>query len=721
MTDSRQIDHRRQRVKLRKFVRWVFPSLDDPGLDVDQLRRRIMISVLTIVAAPTLLWFSSLEWQAGEAQMSMVLAIGAALLAVMFILVRRGFVELLLARVTIAYVAVLAMLPILLGRGPEQMFFMLMFPAATVFTFGMREGIAWSFGALIALLALLNPLFGFVSRSTIAAGDDFILAYLLILSFSLGYEILRVRAQTVADERNRKLDDERQRLVQIQSELRKSEARFKRYADLATDWLYELDADLNVVYISPSFEQSTGIAVSRVLNQPVSALLGHFLDCETLSHLETLEQCRSFRDFRFSIVQADGKRAHLIGRGDPITTGVDTFSGYVCASTDITQYEEIQEDLRDRDRTLHHVQKLDAIGHLTSGVAHDFNNLLTVIKGNLEFVKLSISGEENQESVDAIDSAVNQASDLTGKLLSFSKQQPLEKGVVDVGRELSDLMTLVRHSVGERVSVELVVSSGVKLCEIDKSQLHSAVLNMALNARDAMDHEGRLVITVKDQEIRDDLELDPGDYVRISMIDEGKGIPSEIIDKVVDPFFTTKAVGEGTGLGLSMVYGFVSQSGGKLVIESLPDVGTNITMILPVTQATPSDSVEEDRPAVMGSGRKALMVEDETNVQKIVGRMLRLMGYETTICGNAEEALDIIEDTAPELLVTDMMLGAGKNGMELADRVRARHPDTRILLMSGYPEEILEHRSEDDFSYKLLRKPFGFKDLSATLEELMQK
>lgn len=716
---------KRHLVQLRKLSRWILPTLNDDSVADENLRRRIFISYLSLIGAPLVFWFSWLEYPnltSGEPDWFMfpLLMVGSLLLSAVFFCLRKGYVEVFLSRLTLGYFVIVAFSQILLDRGEHSLFYFLILPLVAVFVLGLREGVVWGLVILVSTLILLDPVTGFDLVNTRTATVDFIGAFLVVMSFSLGYESLRVRAQRVADERTRKLRTERKRLIGMQKEILSREDKLRQYAAMASDWLLETDEDFKLVYVSSRFERVTGIRLEEVVGQSIFRLIERYHSCDQQLLCQKFEEHEIFRDFRYSIQGRGGKTIHVVSRGEPVFDSDGCFSGYLCTNSDMSEYVEFQEEIRSKDRTLHHVQKLDAIGQLTSGVAHDFNNLLTVIKGNLEFMRLGADGNWDLESVNAIESAADQASDLTSKLLSFSKQRPMETDAVEPGSALAELSTLIRHSIGEKMELEVIVSPEVRPCLVDRSQLDSAVLNLVLNARDAMDGEGRLVITAKNHIVRaDDADLTPGNYVKVSVIDGGKGMAPNVVDKVTEPFFTTKPLGEGTGLGLSMVYGFVSQSGGKLQIESAEGIGTNMSMILPQALTQQSREEEHDEKThSAGDCRLALMVEDEVSVQKIVGRMLRLMGYETMICSTAEEALVVLQDYRPNLVLTDMMLGTGMNGMSLADRVTDLYPETLILLMSGYPEEILDQREADESQYELLRKPFGYKELSRTLHHL---
>lgn len=706
---------------LRKLALWLFPVLERTGVVASRkLRRQVFVSVECLLAAPFLVWLGWRESEAGTSFLSPLLLAGAVMLMLVFVAVRRGFAELVLTRFVLAYFSIVALLPVLLDRGPHQLYYLLLLPLIAVFVLGVKEGVVWGILVLVGALLLMDPAIGYSLPATEIGKTDFVVSYLILFTFSIGYESVLMRMEDISAQQNDRLQKDRKRLIDVQRELVIRESSFRKYADLATDWLFETDASLNLTYISPRFERATGHRAAEFVGKPVSLMIDRYERCDRDAHIAAYENHQPFRDFRYCLKSLDGRQLFVMSRGEPVQDADGQFSGYLCTSSDVTDYEMFQEGVRRKDRTLNHVQKLDAIGKLTGGVAHDFNNLLMVIKGNLEFLRFSANESWDMASVESIDSAVEQASDLTEKLLTFSKQQPLAHDSIDLVEALEDVSPLLRHSLGERISLEVVTSPDICRCLADRSQLGTAILNLALNARDAMEDKGRLVITARNltlDESRNNLE--PGNYVIVSVIDEGMGMPQNIVEKAAEPFFTTKAMGDGPGLGLSMVYGFVTRSGGSLQIESVEAVGTKVSLILPqaTKQAPPDFTLVADRNEA-GESMRAIMVEDESSLQNIVDRMLRLMGYETVICNNAEEALVVLKDYTPDLLLTDMMLGAGMDGMDLADQVKSRFPDARILMMSGYPQEILERRNNRDVQHELLRKPFGYKDLCDTLDEL---
>jgi two-component system, NtrC family, sensor kinase len=378
------------------------------------------------------------------------------------------------------------------------------------------------------------------------------------------------------------------------------------------------------------------------------------------------------------------------------------------------------------EANLRQSQKMDAVGQLTGGIAHDFNNLLTIIIGNLQMVlKRQHEAKEQRMLANALAGA-ERAAALTKRLLSFSRRQPLDPHLVDANRLIAGLSDLFNRTLGEKISVETVVSAGLWQTEVDTAELESAILNLAINARDAMPDGGKLTIETGNAFLDEDYclmfeDLKPGQYVMISVTDTGCGMPAEIAEKATEPFFTTKPAGEGTGLGLSQVYGFVKQSGGHLRIYSEPGEGTTIRMYLPrsfaaTPEAAPSSQAERFQH---GSGETILVVEDDPNVRAYVVEALSGVGYRVVEAGDAEAALTIFASNAEiQLMLTDVVM-PGMNGRALADAIRQSHPAVKTLFMTGYSRNAIVHQGRLDPGVSLIQKPFSQASLAARIRSLL--
>ncbi|MHC8407593.1 response regulator [Pseudomonas sp. TMB3-21] len=378
---------------------------------------------------------------------------------------------------------------------------------------------------------------------------------------------------------------------------------------------------------------------------------------------------------------------------------------------------QLEREIAERVRTeaqLLQVQKMDALGKLTGGIAHDFNNLLTGIITSLELIQKRIADSRTDKVQFYADAALNSAmsaASLTHRLLAFARQQPLNTRPVDINEHIRSLEELLVRTIGEHIALKLELTSKAAIALVDPIQLESAVLNLVINARDALPHGGNIWVTTYAAYSHGDLKIADGAYVALSVRDDGTGIEHSVIDKVFDPFFTTKPLGQGTGLGLSSIYGFARQSGGDANIRSVARRGTEVTIMLPAT-ADPTP-VEETPSAVdpQGSGEHVLIVEDMAAVRMFVTEVLLDAGYRCTQVGDIESALDRLQnDTSIDLMLTDVGLPR-MNGRELADVARCWRASLPILFMTGYAENAVNRQVFLGDGMDMLIKPFQISEL----------
>jgi len=365
-------------------------------------------------------------------------------------------------------------------------------------------------------------------------------------------------------------------------------------------------------------------------------------------------------------------------------------------------------------------QKMDAIGQLTGGIAHDFNNMLTVILGNIEILARAVADKPHlATTAKIIEDIAERGADLTQHLLAFARKQPLQPCPTDINTLIARAENLLKRALGEHIEVETILEGDASPVLVDPTQLTSALLNLAVNARDAMPSGGKLTIETKNVFLdetyaKDHIEVSPGHYGMIAVSDTGPGIPSSMLDKVFEPFFTTKAAGKGTGLGLSMVYGFVKQSRGHIKIYSEEGHGTSIKIYLPRSDepaVVPQDLMPE--AAIEGGSETVLVVEDDAFVRDYVNTQLESLGYATLLAANAAEAIKFIDDGVEfDLLFTDVILTGTMNGRDLADEVTRRRPATKVLFTSGYTENAVIHHGRLDPGVLLLAKPYRKSDLA---------
>jgi signal transduction histidine kinase len=388
-------------------------------------------------------------------------------------------------------------------------------------------------------------------------------------------------------------------------------------------------------------------------------------------------------------------------------------------------------DRRQAEAALWHTQKLDLVGQLTGGIAHDFNNLLMVISGNLELVLEAFDSSANlsraerarlRQLLDSAEAATEHAAKITQQLLAFAQRSTFTTETVRITDLLAVSEGFLRRAAGEAIEVAFVCASDLWHCRVDPVQLEAAILNLVVNARDAMAQGGKLHVESANVSVAAaSREVERGvlarDYVRIVASDTGQGMTPEVVDRVFEPFFTTKEVGKGSGLGLSQVYGFVKQSNGHILIDSTPGEGTIVTLYLPRTASAEGPAAADARPdAAPGGNETVLIVDDNTEVREVMAVIVGSLGYEVLTAGDAAGALELIRSHRNiDLLVSDIVMSGGVNGFELAERARALRPGLPVLLMSGYPAGSVEN-----CNFPILHKPYRREQLALHIRAALE-
>lgn len=397
---------------------------------------------------------------------------------------------------------------------------------------------------------------------------------------------------------------------------------------------------------------------------------------------------------------------------------------------DITQDKEREAELERAQAQLRQSQKMEAVGQLTGGLAHDFNNLLMAISASLDLIRLRIDQDRGQETgkyIEAAQGAASRAAALTHRLLAFSRRQTLAPRPTDANILIEGMLDLIRRTVGPEISVECSGDQQPWIALVDPSQLENALLNLCINARDAMPSGGSIHIKIDCRNIDVDSarrkDLPPGDYLRLSVSDTGTGMTPEVVARAFDPFFTTKPLGMGTGLGLSMIYGFAKQSGGQVRIQSTPAVGTEVSIYLPrhLGEAR-NDRALTTTQTLPGTnaGETVLVVDDEPTVRMLVADVLQDLGYRAIEVANGPAGLEVLHSEIHiDLLVTDVGLPGGMNGRQLADAGRLRRPGLPVLFITGYAEQAMFEDSQTDPGMAVLTKPFAVAKLAARIRQLL--
>jgi len=392
----------------------------------------------------------------------------------------------------------------------------------------------------------------------------------------------------------------------------------------------------------------------------------------------------------------------------------------IVVALDVTARKSAETQLRQS-------QKMEALGQLTGGLAHDFNNLLLVIMGNLGLLRdMRPDDDEADELVREALDAATRGSDLTRSLLAFARRQPLEPERADVNQRVAEITTLLTRTLGERVEISLDLSPDLWPVVVDPIQLEAALANLATNARDAMPKGGRLSIATANRRLDEDYaaqhaDVTHGDFVMLQVSDTGSGMPPDILAKVFEPFFTTKERGAGTGLGLSMVFGFMRQSGGHINVYSEVGVGTTFRLYLPRDRsAVNADAKPDRRPAARGHGERVLAVEDDAALRRLAQKQLGQLGYRVATAANATEALELLEQDGPfDVLFTDVVMAGKVDGIDLARIVLDRWPATSIVMTSGFPDHAVDGYAPLAAHVRLLSKPYQKDDLARLLRDAL--
>ncbi len=500
----------------------------------------------------------------------------------------------------------------------------------------------------------------------------------------------------------------------MEEALRESREHLRTVVNNAPLILFAVDGAGAVTLLEGKPLATLGLEPALALHQPFDVAFDPIP--QLVADLRSARYGRAFR----SVVEA--KHLAFEFWYQPFLGREGEVAGVIGVGTDITE-------LKAREQELIQAQKMEAVGQLTGGVAHDFNNLLTIILGNTELLEMGLLPDQHnlQRQVELIRNASLRGAELAQRLLAFSRRQPLQPKPVAMERFLNDMALLLRRTLGEHITIEISVTPGVWQPLVDHSQLSNALINLAVNARDAMPDGGMLRIQVshlpKQHALRSELDLSPNDYVLVSVTDTGTGMAPDVRSRAFDPFFTTKDVGKGSGLGLSMVYGFAKQSGGLVRIESAPGRGTTVLLYLPRALGHATQfAAPPAEPARPTGTENILIVEDDAGVREFAVRLLKELGYHVTAAETAREALDLIERMgAPDLLFSDVILPGAMSGEQLAALVKSQLPRVKVLFTSGYTSDHLIKAGRLLNGVHLLDKPYKSQQLAALVRQILDQ
>ena len=510
-----------------------------------------------------------------------------------------------------------------------------------------------------------------------------------------------------------------QRIAERTAQLESSEAQMRAIFETSHQYQSLLNPHGDVLYANKTALAGIRTDASEVIGQPfwetpwfsatpgmrdtvrdafIAVMRGEEIQTEILLHLPIGD-----RYFDFAMRPLHDQHGAIIGA---VPEAIDT-----------TERRQGEEALRQS-------QKMEAVGQLTGGVAHDFNNLLTIIRSATDFLRRrELPEERRRRYIDAIAETVERASKLTGQLLAFARRQPLKPQVFNVGNQVEAVAQLIRPLVGARIRIDVDIADLNCFAIADIAQFETALINLAVNSRDAMNSEGRLTINVRKANAIPPLRAQParsGDFVAITVTDTGTGIAPALLETIFEPFFTTKEVGKGTGLGLSLVYGIVTDAGGAIDVASRVGQGSTFTIYLPRVDGAMAPAEEEKAPISRGQGQRILVIDDEAPLVAVTTEVLSRLGYKAIGFSNGRDALAEVQaaPTRFDAVITDEVM-PGLSGTELAQRLRLLRPDLPIVLVSGYIGPMMSERAHAAGIGRILKKPVQSRETASALAELL--
>jgi PAS domain S-box-containing protein len=533
-----------------------------------------------------------------------------------------------------------------------------------------------------------------------------------------------VRSEAEASSLAEKAEQQHLDLVAAHEKLRHSAEILQNTFNSMAEGVLVIDAEDGVVFSNPAVERLLGYRPGRKLSDVRASLCVYENEGLTRVADQDLPTPRALRgetfDRRELIVhlQDRGETLRLMVSGRPLRDATGRITGAAMVYHDITVAHETE-------RLLHQAQKLDAIGKLTGGVAHDFNNMLTIITGTIETLADEVRDRPAAAATAAlIGQAADRCSELIRHLLAFARKQPLHPRDSDVNSTILDIAKLLRPTLGEQIEINSILEEEELIAHIDSAQLANSLVNMAINARDAMPNGGKLLlesrrVVLDETYAAANAGVVPGPYIMVAVSDTGTGMSTEVRDRAFEPFFTTREAGKGSGLGLSMVYGFIKQSGGHIKIYSEEGKGTTIRLYIPAPKGQAASPAAPE-PAPLRGEETIFVVEDDPLVQDFVVSQLQSLGYKTITASTGVEALAKMEAGPPfDLLFTDVIMPGGINGKELAEETLRQRPGTKVLYTSGYTDNAMVEHGRIDQSALLLTKPYRKSELAQMVRQAL--
>lgn len=511
-------------------------------------------------------------------------------------------------------------------------------------------------------------------------------------------------------EQNSELEE---RVIHRTEALRRSEAQMRLITDTIPALIAYFDGSRTYRYANRGYCEWFNKSVEEVVGESIDEIIGKRA-LDSVKHHIAQALSGEQVTYEYAMIR-NGVKVHARSTLVPEFNPEGLVVGCFVLSFDITEQKKLQA-------ALIQAQKMEAIGQLSSGIAHDFNNLLTIIIGNLNLLIDQTAGQPAlRELAEPALDAGKRGAELVQRLLSFSRQQPLRPKVIDINDLIRDITPLLDRSLPSRIQLQTNLSESALIARIDAHQLENALLNLVVNARDAMPDGGNISIHTSTMNITEDiageLDVQSGEHIRIDVVDNGVGMEAEIVARIFEPFFTTKDFGQGSGLGLAMIYGFVKQSGGGIMVQSELDHGTSMSILLPKDDIATEDITthDNDQPTISREGQLVLLVEDDSSVRQVVRKQLLELGFPVIEAASAAEAKSLINQI-PEIsiLLTDVIMPGSQNGREMATQAKINNPGLHVVIMSGY-EELETTTNKTIETIATLSKPFTKKQLAAAL------
>jgi PAS domain S-box-containing protein len=511
--------------------------------------------------------------------------------------------------------------------------------------------------------------------------------------------------------------------ARLQAEIDRQSLLFQAVFDHVPEALVISSSEGQVILVNPAATRMFGYQADEAIGLELSALFAYPADVDKLEANSASQPVGGVESWTISapLKRKDGTRFP----GQRHVADIDGADGSRVAV--VSLFRDMTEELKQKEAALKS-QRLEAIGQLSGGIAHDFNNLLTIISGNLELLEEVIINPQDHELLSRAARAADSGARLTNRLLTFARRRQLAAEVINLNEQVRSMTELLRRTLGDTIELRTHLAPDLWLARVDAGEVEAAVLNLAINARDAMPDGGKLAIrtdnaTLEEGETGFEGPLIAGEYVRISVSDNGAGMTKEILSRVFEPFFTTKAPGRGTGLGLSTIYGFVKQSNGNITIYSEPGTGTTVNLYLPrSSDVQNSEQMGTASPDRAAKGERVLVVEDNRDVRALTVKRFERLGYSVVECVTGAEAKEALKNGLEvDIIFTDIMMPGGLTGIDLGRWVGENHPRLPVILTTGFAEEIAGTTTVGKEPWTILRKPYTQKDLANVVRTVLEK